>query len=77
MFDFSFDGILFLLYRSSASCFFSSQHPTASPVHATEITSSRAEPDEQPAYLLSDAAAPLTRLSLVLLRLLQQLHRRL
>ena len=31
---------------------------TASPTHVTEITSSHAEPDEQPAYPLSgDAAA--------------------
>ena len=30
---------------------------TASLTHATEITSSHAEPDEQPTYPLSDAAA--------------------
>ena len=30
---------------------------TASPTHATEITSSRAEPDEQPSYPLSNDAS--------------------
>ena len=50
----------YLLLHDSYSAFFvvaSSQHPAASPAHATEITSSRAEPDEQPMYPLPGAAA--------------------
>ena len=56
-------NILFecLLLHYSYTTFFvvvaSSQHPTASPAHVIEITSSRTEPDEQPMYPLPGAAA--------------------
>ena len=50
-----------LLLHDSYIAFFvvvaSSQHPAASPAHVTEITSSRAEPDEQPMYPLPSTAA--------------------
>ena len=50
-----------LLLHYSYTAFFvvvaSSQHPTASPAHVIEITSSRTEPDEQPMYPLPGAAA--------------------
>ena len=59
--------MIFLMYCSTAFysmayiVFFvvvaSSQHPAASPAHVTEITSSRAEPDEQPMYPLPGVAA--------------------
>ena len=50
-----------LLLHDSYGAFFvviaSSQHPAASPMHMTEITSSRVEPDEQPMYPLPGAVA--------------------
>ena len=56
----TFCSTAFLL-QNSYSAFFvviaSSQHPVASPTHATKFTSSRVEPDEQPMYPLPGAAA--------------------